>query len=115
LCLAMAGVYGVMAYSVGQRTSEIGLRIALGAASGAILWMIVRQGFALVAAGVGLGLLASFATTRLVTSLLFEVSPNDPVTYAGVVISLGIVSAAACSVPAWRAVGIDPLVALRRD
>jgi len=115
LCLAMAGVYGVMAYSVGQRTSEIGLRIALGAASGAILWMIVRQGLALVAAGVGVGLVASLATTRLVTSLLFEVSPDDPVTYTIVIVSLGIVSIAACSVPAWRAVRVDPLVALRRD
>lgn len=115
LCLAMAGVYGVMAYSVGQRTSEIGLRIALGAASGAILWMIVRQGFALVAAGVGLGLVASLAATRLLTSLLFEVSPNDPGTYASVIVALSLIALAACSIPAGRAVRVDPLVALRRD
>ena len=111
----MAGVYGVMAYSVGQRTSEIGLRIALGAASGAILWMIVRQGFILVAAGVGLGLAASLATSRLITSLLFEVSPNDPVTYVSVIVALGLIAISACSIPAWRAASVDPLVALRRD
>jgi putative ABC transport system permease protein len=115
LCLAMAGVYGVMSYSVGQRTTEIGLRMALGANTGAILWMIVREGFALVAAGIGLGLGASLAATRLVTSLLFEVSPNDPATYVSVIISLGTITVAACYVPARRALTVDPVVALRQE
>jgi len=115
LCLAMAGVYGVMAYSVIQKTSEIGLRIALGANGNAILWMIVRQGLALVAAGIGLGLGASLAATRLVRSLLFETSPNDPVTYGAVIAALVLIALAACSVPALRAVRVDPMVALRQE
>ncbi len=115
MCLAMAGVYGVMAYSVIQRTSEIGLRIALGANGSTILWMIVRRGLALVAAGIGLGLGASLAATRLVRSLLFETSPNDPVTYVSVIAAIGLIALAACSTPAWRAVRVDPMVALRQE
>jgi putative ABC transport system permease protein len=115
MCLAMAGVYGVMAYSVIQRTSEIGLRIALGANGSAILWMIVRRGLALVAAGIALGLGASLAATRLVSSLLFETSPNDPVTYVSVIAAIGLIALAACSAPAWRAVRVDPMVALRQE
>jgi predicted permease len=115
MCLAMAGVYGVMAYSVIQRTSEIGLRIALGANGSAILWMIVRQGLALVAAGIGLGLGASLAATKMVRSLLFETSPNDPVTYGSVIAVLGLIALAACSVPALRAIKVDPMAALRQE
>jgi putative ABC transport system permease protein len=115
MCLAMAGVYGVMAYSVIQRTSEIGLRIALGANGSGILWMIVRRGLALVAAGLALGLGASLAATRLVSSLLFETSPNDPVTYVSVIAAIGLIALAACSAPAWRAVRVDPMAALRQE
>jgi len=114
-CLAMAGVYGVMAYVVGQRSNEIGLRMALGATSGDVLRLVLRQGLALAAIGLALGLAGAFAASRLLTSMLFEVKPNDPVTYAGVAVLLGVVALAASYIPARRAARIDPLVALRQE
>jgi len=113
--LAMAGVYGVMAYVVGQRSNEIGLRMALGATSGDVLRLVLRQGLALAAIGLALGLAGAFAASRLLTSMLFEVKPNDPVTYAGVAVLLGVVALAASYIPARRAARIDPLVALRQE
>jgi ABC-type antimicrobial peptide transport system permease subunit len=112
--LAVAGVYGVMAYVVGQRSNEIGLRMALGASSGDVLRLVLRQGLALVGIGLALGLAGAFAASRLLTSMLFEVKPNDPLTYSGVAALLGIVALAASYIPARRAARIDPLVALRQ-
>jgi putative ABC transport system permease protein len=115
VCLAMAGVYGVMAFAVGQRTNEIGLRIALGASRGSVLGLVLRQGFVLAGIGLGLGLIAAIGGTQLLASLLYEVKPNDPWVYLGVAVLLGVVAAAASYVPARRAAGIDPLAALRQE
>jgi putative ABC transport system permease protein len=111
----MAGVYGVMAYAVSQRTNEIGVRIALGASTGSVLHLVLKQGLRLTSLGLVLGLVGSFAGTRLLTSMLFEVRPNDPIVYSGVVALLGFVSLFAAYVPASRAASIDPLTALREE
>jgi ABC-type antimicrobial peptide transport system permease subunit len=115
VCLAMAGVYGVVAYTVGQRSSEIGLRMALGAGTGDVLRMILRQGMALTGIGLAVGLIAAVAATRLVASMLFEVKASDPATYLGVAALLGVVSLAASYIPARRAARVDPASALRHD
>jgi putative ABC transport system permease protein len=115
VCLAMAGVYGVMAYVVGQRLNEIGLRMALGASQGDVLGMVLKQGLALAGAGVVLGLVGAVAATRLLTSFLFQVKPGDPLTYAGVAVLLAVVAMAASYLPARRATRIDPLAALRQE
>ena len=113
--LAMAGVYGVMAYAVSQRTNEIGVRIALGASTGSVLHLVFKQGFRLTGLGLVLGLVGSVAGTRLLRSMLFEVRPNDPIVYLGVVALLGFVSFFAAYLPASRAARIDPLTALREE
>jgi putative ABC transport system permease protein len=113
--LAMAGVYGVMAYTVGQRLNEIGLRMALGASQGDVLGMVLKQGLALAGAGVVLGLAGAAAATRLLTSFLFEVKAGDPLTYVGVASLLAVVAMAASYLPARRATRIDPLAALRQE
>jgi ABC-type antimicrobial peptide transport system permease subunit len=115
LCLALAGVYGVMAYAVGQRSNEIGVRIALGASTGSVLRLVLSQGLALAALGLALGLLAAVAGTRLLTSMLFHVQPNDPVVYLAVAVLLGMVALVASYVPARRASEIDPLTAIRQE
>ncbi|HXR74896.1 MAG TPA: ABC transporter permease [Bryobacteraceae bacterium] len=115
LCLAMAGVYGVTAYTVGQRSNEIGLRMAMGATPGDVLRLILRHSVALAVAGMALGFVGSLAGTRMMTSLLFEVKPSDRGTYAGVAIVLGVVVLAATYLPARRAAKLDPLVALRQE
>ena len=115
VCLAMAGVYGVVAYAVGQRASEIGLRMALGARAGDVLRLILRQGLALTGIGLAVGLIAAIAATRLVASMLFEVKAGDPATYIGVAGLIGVVSLAASYIPARRAARVDPASALRRD
>src|SRR5258708_9297863 len=114
LCLAMAGVYGVMAYSVGQRGSEIGVRIALGASTGSVLRLILGQGLGLAGLVLALGLAAAVIGTRLLTRMLFQVQPNDPVVYLAVAVVLGIVALVASYVPARRASNIDPLIAIRQ-
>jgi predicted permease len=111
--LAMAGVYGVMAYVVGQRFSEIGLRMALGASSGDVKRLVLRQGMTLAAIGLVIGLAGAIVATRLLTSMLFAVRPGDPWTYAGVAALLGLVAFSASYLPARRASRVDPLVALR--
>jgi predicted permease len=115
LVLACIGVYSVMAYVVSQRTAEIGIRMALGASPQAVQAMIVGEGLRLAALGIGAGLLAAFAASRLVQQLLFNVAPHDPLTYVGVSLLLALVAAAACWIPARRATKVDPLIALRSE
>ncbi|MCU1339936.1 MAG: hypothetical protein JWO19_5517, partial [Bryobacterales bacterium] len=115
VCLAMAGVYGVMAYAVSQRSNEIGLRMALGASTGSVLRLVLRQGLVYAALGLALGLVAAIAATRLLTSMLFQVRPNDPWVYLAVAVLLGVVTLLASYVPARRAAKIDPLTALRQE
>ncbi len=113
--LAMAGVYGVMTYVVGQRTGEIGLRMALGASPGSLLGLVLRQGLTLTALGLGIGLAGAMVATTLLRSMLFEVKTTDPLTYGGVALMLVLVSSLASYIPARRAVRVDPLRALRQE
>jgi len=115
LALSLVGIYGVTAYSVAQRTREIGIRAALGAQRPELFGLLLRQGMLQVLYGVVAGVLASVAFTRFLASLLFDVQPTDPLTFAGVVLLLVTVAAAACLIPARRAMRVDPLVALRYE
>jgi predicted permease len=115
LLLATVGVFGVMAYSVSRRTREIGVRVALGAESGDVLRMILGQGLRTIFIGVAIGIAGSLVLTRTVASLLFGVTPTDPLTYTAVTGLLVLVALLACWVPARRATRIDPLVALRYE
>ena len=115
VCLAMAGVYGVMAYMVSQRVNEIGLRMALGANRWHVLRMMLGDGMRLGAIGLALGLAGAAAATRLLTTMLFEVKPADPLTYVGVAGVIALMAMSASFFPAHRATRVDPLVALRQE
>jgi predicted permease len=115
LVLAAVGLYGTIAYAVARKTHEIGIRVALGARSGDVLWMVVMQGVRLAAAGVVIGTVAAFGVTRLVRNLIFGVTPTDPLTFVGVIALLMAVAIAACLIPARRAMRVDPMVALRHE
>lgn len=115
LALAVVGIYGVMAFAVVQRTREIGIRLALGAGRGKVLRMIISEGVSLAAIGAFLGVLAALALTRVLTSLLYDVAPSDPVTYAGLIALLGGTALAAAYIPARRAAKVDPVEALKGE
>jgi putative ABC transport system permease protein len=115
LVLTIVGLYGVMSYSVAQRTNEIGIRMALGAQTRDVVRLIVSQGFKLVLLGLGIGLIGAYALTRVISSLLFGVTTKDPMTFAAVAVMLAFVALLACYIPARRATRLDPLRALRYE
>ena len=115
LVLACMGIYGVMAYSVAQRTSEIGVRMALGAQTHSVLGLVLSEGLRLALLGAGIGLAGSLFAARLLSGMLFGVTPSDPLTFTGVAVVLIVVAMVACYVPARRATRVDPLVALRYE
>ena len=115
LLLGMIGIYGVISYVVSQRTREIGVRMALGAAAPGVRTMVVKQGMGLAAVGIVAGLVGAWLMSSVMTSLLFGVSATDPATYAAVALLLSLVAAVASWLPAQRAVGVDPARALRQN
>jgi ABC-type antimicrobial peptide transport system permease subunit len=115
LLLAAIGIYGVMAYSVSQRTGEIGIRMALGARANSVARLVLSDGGRLVAVGVAAGLLGSLLLTQFVEKLLFGVQPHDPLTFALVVLLMALIAVPACLIPALRAARVDPMMALRGE
>ena len=115
LALGIIGIYGVISYAVSQRTREIGIRVALGAQKRELRWMFVRSALVLTAMGVGIGLGAAAALTRLMKSLLFGVSPIDPLTFAAIPLVLAACAVLASYLPARRAAAINPVEALRAE
>ena len=115
LAVAATGLYGVLSYNVSERRREIGIRAALGATRGRLMRLVLRQGLGFTLVGLALGLMAAAATSRLLSTLLFGVTPFDSVAFAVAPAVLILVALAACLVPAWRAAATDPAVALRAE
>jgi putative ABC transport system permease protein len=115
LVLASIGIYGVMSYSVSQRSRELGVRIALGAGRGDVLRLVLKQGMSLALLGIGIGIWAAFLLTRLIRSQLYQVGAGDPLTFAGVALLHGLTALAANLLPALRATRVDPAVVLREE
>jgi putative ABC transport system permease protein len=115
LVLATIGVYGVLSFLVSKRRREIGIRMVLGAQRRDVLWLVLREGARFSAIGIILGLGGAFAVTRWLSSELYGVSAADPLTYAGVAGVMAVITLLACYVPARRATGVDPLIALRYE
>jgi ABC-type antimicrobial peptide transport system permease subunit len=115
LLLASIGIYGVMAYTFSQRTNEIGIRMAMGARREDVLRLVLGEGVVLLVAGLGAGVSGALVLTRFLRTMLFEVKPADPATFAAIAILLTLVALAACVVPARRATNIEPLTALRHE
>jgi ABC-type antimicrobial peptide transport system permease subunit len=113
LALAAIGIYGVLAYLVSQRTQEIGIRLAIGAERAQVLAMVLRHGLSLAAIGIAIGLSGAFALTRLMQGLLYNVRPDDPITFVAVTAGLLAISLLASVLPAWRATRVSPTIALR--
>ena len=115
MILAAVGLYAVLAYHVARRHHEIGIRVALGASTEDVLRLVLRHGAALVATGLGLGLAGSLALTRLMQGMLYEVEPTDLTTYVGVAVVFLLVATLALLLPAWRALRVDPMIALQSE
>jgi putative ABC transport system permease protein len=115
LFLSVLGLYGVLAYSVSQRTREIGIRVALGAQADDVLGLVVGQGLRLAVLGIAVGLAAALALTRVLSSYLYGINPRDPLTFAAVSVLLVLTALAACYIPARRAAMVDPMVSLRYE
>src|SRR5262249_6034720 len=115
LILATVGIYGVMSYSVTQRTREIGIRLAMGASRLDVLKLVVGHSAGLALAGVIIGLISAYGLTRMMSSLLYGVTPTDPITFASIPVLLTTVAVGACLAPARRALRVDPMVALRYE
>jgi putative ABC transport system permease protein len=115
LVLAAVGIFGVLAYSVGQRAREFGIRVALGARSHDVLRLVLGGALKMTGTGVAIGLLAAALLTRLLDTLLFGVQPTDPTTFVGTAAVLTVSALLACALPAWRATRVDPAVTLRQE
>jgi predicted lysophospholipase L1 biosynthesis ABC-type transport system permease subunit len=115
LLLATIGIYGVIAYTVSQRTQELGVRMALGARRAQVLGLVFRQGLTMIGAGLAIGLVAALVLTRRLADFLYEVQPHDPLTLIGVAATLGVAALLACLGPARRATRVDPMVSLRSE
>ena len=115
LLLAAVGVYGVLSYSVSQRRQEIGVRMALGAGRSDVLRLVIGQGVTLAAIGIGAGVVAALGVTQFIKTLLYNVTASDPLSFALVATFLAVVAIVASYVPARRAMGVDPIIALRND
>ena len=113
--LVATGLYGTLAYTVSRRTSEVGLRMALGAQRRQVLWMVLRGSLGMTIAGVVIGLPLALAATKVLQSMLFGVQPRDPATFAGALVGIAAVSLVASLIPALRAASVDPMVALREE
>ena len=115
LGLAGIGIYGVLANVVSQQTHEIGVRMALGARGGAVMWSVLRRALVLMGIGVAIGTAGALALTRVMAGLLYEIRPTDAVTFAGAAALLALLAVVASLIPAWRATRVDPLIALRAE